>query len=129
MQEHPMQPSGFLLDQWELQAKDLVGSTNHHDKQAIRQGSFGVVHRKALCLAYAAGADHELEACCELISQIWDMEHCTTLDDVLRELRRCRRPKPLSLKEQALIILDDIDSQLDAAHYNILRRAIEALPD
>jgi hypothetical protein len=38
-------------------------------------------------------------------------------------------PKPLSLKEQALIALDDIDSQLDAAHYNILRRALEALPD
>jgi hypothetical protein len=42
-------------------------------------------------------------------------------------LRAVRRPKPKSLKEQALIALDD--AGLDAAHENILRRALEALPD
>jgi hypothetical protein len=38
-----------------------------------------------------------------------------------------RRPKPPSLKEQAIAVLED--AQLDAAHYNILLRALEALPD
>ena len=32
-------------------------------------------------------------------------------------------------KEQALEVLDNVDAQLGAVHYNILRRAIEALPD
>jgi hypothetical protein len=75
------------------------------------------------------GADQELEACCESISQIWELQDVATVGDMLRELRRYRRPRPLSLKEQALVALDDSGSQLDAAHYNILRRAIEALPD
>jgi hypothetical protein len=39
-----------------------------------------------------------------------------------------RRPKPPSLKEQALAILDDASTRLDAAHENILRRALEQLP-
>ena len=38
-----------------------------------------------------------------------------------------RRPKPLSLKKQALLILDD--ANLDAVHENILRRALEQLDD
>lgn len=37
--------------------------------------------------------------------------------------------KSPSLKEQAIEILDDIDTQLDAVHYNILRRALETLSD
>jgi hypothetical protein len=36
-------------------------------------------------------------------------------------------PRKPSLKEQALIVLDD--ASLDAAHENILRRALEALPN
>lgn len=36
-------------------------------------------------------------------------------------------PKPPSLKEQALVTLDDL--YMDATHYNILRNALEALPD
>jgi hypothetical protein len=31
------------------------------------------------------------------------------------------------LKEQAIAVLDD--AELDSAHYNILLRALEALPD
>ena len=34
-----------------------------------------------------------------------------------------------SIKQQALIVLDDISSRLDAAHENIIRRALESLPD
>jgi hypothetical protein len=33
------------------------------------------------------------------------------------------------LKDQALAVLDDISDRLDAAHENVIRRALEQLPD
>jgi hypothetical protein len=44
-------------------------------------------------------------------------------------IRVARRPtpKPSSLKEQALAVLDD--AKLDSAHYNIILRALEQLPE
>jgi hypothetical protein len=33
------------------------------------------------------------------------------------------------LKEQALAVLDDASNRIDAAHENIIRRALEALPE
>jgi hypothetical protein len=66
------------------------------------------------------GADQELEACCEWVDWKWSGIKS-------RELRATRRPKPPSLKEQAIAVLDD--AELDSAHYNILLRALEALPD
>jgi len=44
-------------------------------------------------------------------------------------LQQSRRPKPLSLKEQALAILDDCSDCLDGSHENIIRRALEELPN
>jgi len=72
------------------------------------------------------GADQELEACCEAI------KNCKWFGDPsyrIAELRATRRPKPPSLKEQALAVLDDASDRLDAAHENIIRRAVEMLPD
>jgi hypothetical protein len=45
------------------------------------------------------GADQELEACCHLLRQQGF--------DVVDDLRATRRPKPPSLKEQALAALDE----------------------
>lgn len=65
------------------------------------------------------GADQELEACCALME---------LSDSSARDfLQSARRPKPPSLKKQALIVLDD--ASLDAAHENIIRRALEQLDD
>jgi len=69
------------------------------------------------------GADQELEACCAWL----DSYHAIGHSPVVAQLRAWRRPKPPSLKEQALEVLDD--AKLDAAHYNIILRALEALPD
>jgi hypothetical protein len=66
------------------------------------------------------GADQELEATLAEVSFL----NSRALAD---RVRAARRPKPPSLKEQALIVLDD--AELDAAHENIIRRALEALPD
>ena len=72
--------------------------------------------RNALTLAYRAGADQELEACCAWLPKLppWSGN----------DLRKHRRPKPPSLKEQALEQCNDyIDPD------GIIRRALEQLPD
>jgi hypothetical protein len=49
-----------------------------------------------------------------------------TLAEALDEIAG---PKPPSLKEQALAVLDDCSDRLDGAHENTIRRALEALDD
>ncbi len=50
------------------------------------------------------------------------------INDLLdRAAAALTQPEPLSLKEQALKVLED--ANLDAAHYNIILRALEALDD
>lgn len=105
--QHPIQPSSELVNQC-MEMRN-VGS------------SLG-----AICIIAAQwGADQELEACCEWLDERTVLNGSTAL-------RIARRPKPPSLKEQALEILEinnDVDSQLSAVHYNIIRRALEALPN
>jgi hypothetical protein len=73
-----------------------------------------------LHLAYQAGAEQELEACCKVLT---DENPCGFWTDLLRS---ARRPTP-TLKEQAIAVLED--ANLDSAHHNILLRALEALPE
>jgi hypothetical protein len=72
---------------------------------------------------FQAGADQELEACCE-----WLSVPCPSYG---RELRNARRPKPPSLKEKALVELVYAynGDKIDDATYDIISRALEALPD
>ena len=74
------------------------------------------------------GADQELEACCEWFREEgWNECHPNNL-------RTARRPKPPSLKDNALLALSHLEKgaepQMDAteAVYTI-RRALESLPD
>jgi hypothetical protein len=74
------------------------------------------------------GANQELEACCEWFSA----DVVSEVIDVVSELRTARRPKPPSLKEQALEALQNMDymNQFPNEHdYNTIRRALEALDD
>jgi hypothetical protein len=75
------------------------------------------------------GADQELEACCEWFVRDWtDVE---TAD----KLRAARRPKPPSLKEQALQALERFSVHAHAyademmADFDLLSRALEQLDD
>ena len=74
------------------------------------------------------GADQELEACCEWL----DRNNQWAKVDI-DELRDARRPKPPSLKEQALLQLDTLNA--DPAMHDTgcylfqMRRALEALPN
>jgi hypothetical protein len=68
------------------------------------------------------GADQELEACCALMDD-WGLE--------ASDLRAARRPKPPSLKEQALAeleILSDFASGL-GCDGSAIRRVLEQLND
>ena len=68
------------------------------------------------------GADQELEACCAFIDA-----DSTSIS--ASELRASRRPKPPSLKEQALAELAEWERVMDIASDSPIRRALEALPD
>ena len=82
------------------------------------------------CVAHQAarwGADMELEACCEWFNKEgWNSCHPTAL-------LTARRPKPPSLKELALMALEDGDigpgASLTPVGVCIIRRALEALPN
>ena len=71
------------------------------------------------------GADQELEACCALMDD-WGLDET--------DLRVARRPKPPSLKEQALDALKVLPTPagqvtLDITDLNTIRRALEQLSD
>jgi hypothetical protein len=98
-ENHPITPPPELMEQW---------MQDHATKYDLARQ------------AAQWGADQELEACCKWLAE-------ETPEPYINALRFARRPKPPSLKEQAIAVLDD--AELDAAHYNILLRALEALPD
>ena len=77
--------------------------------------------------AWQKGADQELEAC-----YYWIENYHGT--DAADSLEQGRRPKPPSLKEQALEQLDEISTCFRISHggpivCDKIRRALEALPN
>jgi hypothetical protein len=71
------------------------------------------------------GADQELEACC-----MWITREKSVL--IAEELGIARRPKPPSLKEQALDALREAESTgclYVNGRSDLIRRALEALPN
>ena len=75
------------------------------------------------------GADMELEACCEWFAN----DVVSEVVSVVAELRAARRPKPPSLKEQALKLIETYECpggvKLTPEQCDTIRRAIEQLPD
>ena len=117
-QEHPITPPPELFKQWFKQWEDDIlnerDSVDHVLDRAWRDG-------------FQSGADQELEACVEWVinTRAYDMSPGA--------LRAARRPKPPSLKEQALALIDECTDPhgdyLDDNALTIIRRALEALPD
>ena len=129
--EHPITPPPGLVAQWYLAAKAMP--VNQWEPvfatKAARWGADQQLKLDAeqIAQAYQAGADQELEACCE-----W-LDRRLFGRDEIAELRAARRPKPPSLKEQALLQLDTLNADL-AMHgrgcdLSQIRRALEALPN
>ena len=108
---HPAIPPADQLKKWE---DKWFNEEEHADVLLIQ--------------AFQAGADQELDACCKQVAE-WQ-EHWECKDE---RLRAARRPKPPSLKEQALLQLDTLNADL-AMHgrgcdLSQIRRALEALPN
>jgi hypothetical protein len=104
--EHPITPPPELMQRW-INEED--GLTNIATEAA------------------RWGADQELEACCE-----W-MRERGLHPEYWRDLRDARRPKPPSLKEQALKALEHLalipDPPGFIADMDTIRQALEALPN
>jgi hypothetical protein len=109
-----MTPPRKLLKQWE---DDWFHEQEHADVLLVNAYAAGA----------QAGADMELEACCEVLHQ---HDRAYLLPS---QLRAARRPKPPSLKEQALEALETLNQawimpkELDAVI--TIRQALEALPN
>ena len=102
-EKHPITPPPELVHQW----VDMLSSRSD---QAV------------FTIAYQAGADQELEACCEWLVRNYNYPQAD------HPLRAARRPKPPSLKEQALDELIAAE-RLYPADWSTIRRALEALPN
>jgi hypothetical protein len=70
--------------------------------------------------AFQAGADQELEACCSQLAY-WGVHG-------YNKLYEARRPKPPSLKEQALEEVGAFEG-MGTCNIDIIRRALESLPE
>ena len=105
---HPAIPPSDQLKKWENKWFD---EEEHPDVLLIQ--------------AFQAGADQELKACCEWFKKEgWNPCHPEAL-------HAARRPKPPSLKEQALLAIDTAvaDDRLSPDVANVVRRALEQLDD
>jgi hypothetical protein len=113
-----MKPTPEQFAEWLAEAKEGRPASELRTNSSFVLGK--VAH-----LAYAAGADFELERCCE-----W-MEFQERLPGYLaNDLRKARRPEPPSLKEKALAEMELLETHgINASCLGTLRRAIESLPD
>jgi hypothetical protein len=116
MTNHPITPPPELRQLWAQQAqrmspRDPVEWMQHVSEKAAQYG-----------------ADQELEACCEWVKSCrkWLAETETYTSD---DLRAARRPKPPSLKEQALETLKYPKDFWSEAEVDTIRLALEALPE
>jgi hypothetical protein len=72
------------------------------------------------------GADQELEACCEWLACL-PSNWVSTAQELSLDIRAARRPKPPSLKEQALADLDTLVGRGRSS--DTIRCALEQLDD
>ena len=122
MANHPITPPPELVQQ----LCDSAALSRSFKNISIRE-----VDVLLILEAFEAGADQELEACCE-----WIVQNCGKLHwwEIPVSLRTARRPKPPSLKEQAIKDLDDLEVNLKDFGMGFvpitnLRKALEALPN
>ena len=110
-QEHPITPPPELIRKWNVDAVDApIADKRYIATQAARWG-----------------ADQELEACCADLRMVLGPNQADWL-------RSVRRPKPPSLKEQALGALYAIATGADDTrefHQDLetIKQALESLPD
>lgn len=110
-EQHPITPPPELFKQWNKAALSPPDPFGYNEYIAIQAARWG--------------ADQELGACCE-----WLTDQCLHLDGSY--LRAARRPKPLSLAEESLALIDKIQSNKKMWLLNeldVVRRALERLQE
>ena len=139
-EHHPVAPPDELVQKW---VNKHYGGKVHRELGGVERTiatqatQWGYEQRGAVNEAELQKArNEELEACCEwLAANDWAIPG----GECLRDLRAARRPKPPSLKEQALetldsmriapVVINGINVNADVMNkYEIIRRAIESLP-
>ena len=106
--QHPITPPPELVQQW----RDSWIPSRHGEF------SFYIATQAARW-----GSDQELEACCDHFE-----DHLR--DGIAKDLRVARRPKPPSLKEQALEVVTGLEKRWDLqCDLACIRRALEQLPN
>jgi hypothetical protein len=116
IQQHPITPPPELAAKWVAEIYD-------HPAVPLHSITLQLVERAAQW-----GADQELEACLRHLDA--KGHHPTVLD----ALRTARRPKPPSLKKQALVALYAVatganDIREQHQDFDTIRRALEQLDD
>jgi len=114
---HPITPPPKLLQQW---INEHFGNTSCDPFPCEVEFAARVAQW---------GADQELEACCAiaLTDPVCGTKHQRRM--LVSHIREQRRPKPLSLKEQALETLKYPKDLWSEAEVNTIRRALEQLDD
>ena len=129
MTDHPITPPPELFAEW------FANSLKTLDRKVSRDdtGTTGLIAGEVAIQAARWGADQELEACVEWMGDspvIWRGDPEEHPGSYLRE---ARRPKPPSLKEQALTALSEADQGLNESEWqqrsDTIRRALEQLND
>jgi hypothetical protein len=120
-QQHPIAPPPELVQQWRRSGPADAAVNNAYERHI------------ATCAAQW-GADQELEACCKMLYDRYDrVRHATGFpgSDISDWLRAARRPKPLSLKKQALIHFESFAATFETSggDSDLIRRALEQLND
>jgi hypothetical protein len=112
IEDHPITLPPELVEQWDEEGTAMFRPEYqlHIATQAARWG-----------------ADQELEACCEWLACL-PSNWVSTAQELSLDIRAARRPKPPSLKEQALDALHGIHDQGPTPEQvTTIRRALEAL--
>lgn len=110
--QHPITPPPELVEEWLSNAFKNRLSDGLKIEQVATQ-------------AARWGSDQELEACCDWLDRNNQWARCD-----IDELHDARRPKPQSLKEQALEALYQIESECPIGSFGeTIRRALEQLDD
>jgi hypothetical protein len=107
-QQHPITPPPELIYEWAEDRELLRDPLPLPEYIANRAAQWG--------------ADQELEACCALMDD-WGLDG--------EDLMQCRRPKPQTLKEQALETFDKLQHLFEGYGGDgaLIRRALEQLPN
>lgn len=113
-QQHLITPPIKLFKQWE---DDILTERDNVDYVlacAWRDG-------------FRVGANQELEACCDWFQEFYKTESWVTHD--LKHFRNARRPKPPSLKKQALQALEEERADMSLVNYKTIKSILEQLEE